>query len=189
SPESGPVQIFQMAVSLDQVPAAAGEKFAEWRVPWSRADDPGTPADETLNYTFYMKFISDGANGVLVIAGQEGDNPTPATGIGRTTANEVKWIMLTFVYNRSGAPQEDPHLGTIPPGAHFYGSSVSSGLSFATEPGGGTGWPSFEVHDGVVYVDDVYWEGGLNLDHEPSLAARNLKAVDVPVLLNHFDLE
>ena len=56
---------------------------------------------------------------------------------------------------------------TLSQGMRFYYSSMSPGLEI-TYPGtaafsNGEGW-KLEVFSGSLYIDDLYWEGGMTLD-------------------------
>ena len=84
-----------------------------------------------------------------------------------------KWITLQMQKN-AGLVAEDasvPISGTFSQGMHFYSSSATSGLEFlfndALAIDTANDWV-FDVTSGTLFIDNVYWEGGLSSEPKRS---------------------
>lgn len=169
NPTNGNFQIFQFGVNVDPIPVAAGT-VGTFR--WNFDTDTGTPPD--VDYSYYVKFVADGAGNVNIIAGEDVHNtPTPTeTNIGQLTSAS-QWTYLSLVMQKDPAAKTDSRLSGKTPASftqamHFFNASDTEATSIAFG-GLGTGFNSkdwaFTVETGnTLYIDTIYWDGGLDDD-------------------------
>lgn len=165
-PRNGNFQIFQFGINVDPIPSAGD--VAIFRYNWDTDDTTGPSPD----YSFYVKLVSTGS-AVNIIAGEDVKNsPADEAQIG-TLNSASEWKFITLVMQNSTDPATYPS-ENLPPGhtlnnvaesVRFYCSSTSIGHTVAMTGNGpnkkGLGW-AFTVSNGTVYVDTIYWEGGMD---------------------------
>lgn len=187
---TGPFQYVQMAVSVAEITAAAGTEVARLTYTWEDLE-PGN---------WIVTFESDGAGGVDVIAALDGVS-TSTTEIGHIDGGYAEWQMVTVQVQKNAGAANDPMVGNgFTTGARFYCGSDTPGLFLPATSFVAAGPPvrnpkamdmSFMVSHGKVFVDDVYWEGGMTATDEGRdfTDLRHFKAFTVPVVLNQLKLE
>jgi len=166
---NGPFQYFQFAVNVDSVPAAGTMSTFRWN--WTM---------DSTAYSFYVNLVSTGS-AIDVVAGEDAAGTTSAT-IATIGANS--WQYITVQVQKNAGTQDDSRLGQtgIAQGAHFYCSSGTAGLSVpftGTTVTAGT-W-SLSVASSSIYIDSVYWEGGMTGDSTGNDNIRDLATGSTPV--------
>jgi len=158
--KNGPFQYFQFAVSLGSIPSAGDVGIFRWN--WTL---------DTLSYSFYVKFVSDGSI-VNIVAGEDSVGSTSAT-IG-TITNTIDWKFITVQVQKNTAADNDtrPEVNQtgVTHGAYFYVNSKTPGLSIplgtADVSDTAKDW-SIIVSSGSLFLDTMYWEGGLPSAYVP----------------------
>jgi hypothetical protein len=178
---NGAFQYLQLAVNIGEIPTAGSMATLEYY--WSHA----SPAS---NWTFVFDFVSTGS-AVDIVAGQT--VPSVDTATIATLSNTSDWVYLTFQFQKNSGTEDDndaarPFLQTgVAQGAYFYASSTSAGHSvalgeaFAIDES--DGWV-LNVTSGSLYIGDLYWEGGMDLD----AANSNPRALDNPTVVTNWDM-
>jgi hypothetical protein len=149
---NGPLQYFQFAVNVDSLPVAG--PIATFRWNWTM---------DSTAYSFYVSFVSTGS-AIDVVAGEDVAGSTSAV-IATIGANS--WQYITVQVQKNPAAADDDRLGQtgVTQGAYFYCSNATAGFSV---PFTGTSvvaadW-SLSVVETSIYIDSVYWEGGMTGD-------------------------
>lgn len=185
---TGPHQYVQLPLSVSGITAAEGTECARFEFFWIDLE----PGD------YVVRFVSDGAGGVNVLAGLDSDVPGQVN-IGHIAGGLEEWKMVTVhAQKNAGADSTDPlHPGAWASGAHFYLASetpqhhvpATPFVSAARNPG--VIEFDFQVTHGSFILDTVYWEGGMTATDEGRdfTDIRNLRSWTVPVALNHFGIE
>jgi len=158
---NGPFQYFQFAVSLDSIPSPGDVGIFRWN--WTL---------DTLSYSFYVKFVSTGSI-VNIVAGEDSVGSTSLV-IGSINDAQT-WKFITVQVQKNTAADNDtrPEVNQtgVAHGAYFYVNSKTPGLSIAL----GTAdlsdkakdW-SINVSSGSLFLDTMYWEGGLPSAYVPA---------------------
>lgn len=159
---NGPFQYFQFAVNIASVPTAGPIGTFRWN--WTM---------DTTAYSFYVSFVSTGT-AIDVVAGEDAAGSTSAV-IATIGANS--WQYITVQVQKNAGTQDDSRLGQIgvTQGAHFYCSSSTAGFSvpFTGSTVGAGAW-SINVVESSIYIDSVYWEGGMTGDSSGNDNIRDL---------------
>ncbi|GAB4321585.1 MAG: hypothetical protein Kow0059_16250 [Candidatus Sumerlaeia bacterium] len=183
-PGDGDFVIFQFAANVDPIPAAG--TAAIFRFNWDTDTSGGADPD----HSFFVRFDSTGS-AVDIIAGEDvANSPTTSTLIGQlSSAADWKFITMVMVNNAGPSTYTHPNLPggglTLTEGVYFYCSSTTQGAFIPFTPANslskaGRGW-SFTVTSGVLYIDDLYWEGGMEavgLVDPPAEALRHIRPFD-----------
>lgn len=159
--------IFQFAVNVDPIPAAGDVGI--FRFNWDTDDTSGPSPD----YSFYVKLVSNGST-VDIVAGEDvANSPASEATIGTLTSTD-EWKFVTMVMQNGTGSQTYTHANlpggslTQDEGVAFYCSSTTQGHFVAMSGNGtsktGLGW-SITVSSGTLYIDTVYWEGGMDGDN------------------------
>jgi len=160
--------IFQFGVNVDPIPSAGDVGI--FRFNW----DTDSTAGPSPDYSFYVKLVSTGS-AVDIVAGEDvANSPASEATIG-TLSSTSDWKFITMVMQNGNGSQTYTHANlpggslTQDEGVAFYCSSTTQGHFVAMSGNGlnktGLGW-SFTVSSGTVYIDTVYWEGGMDGDNE-----------------------
>ena len=152
--KNGPFQYFQFAVSLDSIPAPGNVGIFRWN--WLL---------DTLNYSFYVKFVSTGTI-VNIVAGEDAIGSTSLV-IGSINDTQT-WKFITVQVQKNTAADNDtrPEVNRsgVAHGVYFFVNSKTPGLSIllgtADVNDTAKDW-SINVSSGSLFLDTMYWEGGL----------------------------
>lgn len=180
-PGNGNYVIFQFAVNVDPIPVAG--EVGRFRINW----DTDTGAGANPDHSFYVKLQSNGTT-VDIVSGEDIANGVPPETTIGTLADANDWEYVTVIIQNHTAAATYTHAKlpggslNLNPGAHFYSTSITpeATINFAnvnsTKAGTGLG---FAVTSGVVYIDDIYWEGGMDAETEvDALALVNIRPFD-----------
>ncbi len=175
-PRNGNFVIHQFAVNVDPIPAAG--TVATYRYNWDTDDTAGASPD----HSFFVRLDSTGT-AVDVIAGEDvANSPATEATIGQLTSAS-DWVYITLVMQNGGTAASYSHANlpdggftNLAPGVYIYASSTTPGITIPFATANGTvktfmGW-SFTVASGVLYVDDMYWEGGMDSESDGTALAR-----------------
>jgi hypothetical protein len=164
NPTNGDIQVLQMALNVDPIPAAGTVGELRWNWDW----DTGNPSP-TGDHNWYVRLVSTGSV-VNLVAGVEGQTTSSAT-VGTLTSNG-KWAFVSLVGNKNSIGVTYTNtvfgpLGTIPSGISVFNSSYTPGFTqVMVLPAGPTTFNSLDwslkATGGTIYVDNVYWEGGMD---------------------------
>lgn len=158
---NGPIQVFQFAVAVDPIPAAG--TVGELRFNW---DANGAGAG--LAYSFFVRFVSTGTS-VDILGGEDLLNsPAISQTIG-TIPDANTWRYVTLIYQKNTGTVSDsraPFTGLVlATGMHYFVSSTTEALYVVANVGDvgsvGQGW-GFTVSSGALFLDDMYWDGGVD---------------------------
>jgi hypothetical protein len=177
-PRNGNFVLFQFGVNVDPIPSAGDVGILRFN--WDTDDTAGASPD----YSFYVKLVSTGSV-VTIIAGEDVHNSPASEATIGTLSSTSDWKFITMSMQNSGGSQSYTH-ANLPGGSlsqnegvDFYCSSTSSGHTVAMSANGvnktGLGW-AVTVSSGTVYIDSVYWEGGMDGDN--ANGAINIRAFD-----------
>ena len=161
---NGPFQYFQFAVSLGSIPSTAGS-MGSFTWDW---DTDGTP------FALKVDFVSNGTS-VDIVAGLDGGSTATID----TLVDTNTWTYITVQVQKNATAEDDARASQtgVAQGAYFYSSSTTAGQT-VTIPAGSAinagGW-TFSVTDGSIYLDEMYWEGGMTGD---STGNDNLRPFD-----------
>jgi len=155
----GPFQYFQFAVNVGSIPSAGQMAIFRWN--W---DYDG---NDITDYSYYIKFQSTGS-AVDIIAGEDMAGSTSATIDTLTSTSQWTYITAQMMKNLAAADGDDARTGQtdLPQGMRFYSSSTTPALVIlgpATAAFNKSKDWSFSVTSGILYLDDMYWEGGMTL--------------------------
>jgi hypothetical protein len=166
---NGAYQYHQFAILAESIPGAG--TMAEFRTNWAY-----DVADAT-KYSYFVRLVSTGS-AINIIAGED-QQGSFSQQIG--TLDTSTWKFITVQMQKNIGTENDPVTGqSLSQGMRFYCSSTTPGLAI-TYPGTAPfdhakDW-KIEVISGGLYIDDVYWEGGLTNEAERKL--RPLDKTDV----------
>ncbi|MEO8376877.1 MAG: hypothetical protein ABI579_04335 [Candidatus Sumerlaeota bacterium] len=160
---NGNFQSFQFAVNVDPIPAAGTVGTFRWNF------DSNNGVAPTTEYSYYVRLVSTGT-AVNVIAGEDVFNVVPSESTITTLTSNTDWKFITVLMQKDGVAHADsrttgPTGVSINQGVHFFvqSNTESSAIGFL----GSTpvdfkarDW-SFTVNSGKVYLDNLYWDGGL----------------------------
>jgi hypothetical protein len=161
--QNGNFQIFQFAVNVDPIPAEGTVGIFRW-------DHDMGSFDAEPDHSFYVRLESTGTV-VNIFGGEDLANETPVEETLGTLTTSESWAYITVLIQKDNAATADsrfPLLGAVSQGAHFFNQSWTPAFStpfLNPEPGAyaGRGW-SFTVQSGAVFLDEMYWDGGLDND-------------------------
>ncbi len=161
--QNGNFQIFQFAINVDPIPTEGTVATFRW-------DHDMGSFDAEPDHSFYVRLESTGS-AVNIIGGEDLANETPVEGSLGTLTMSESWAFITVLVQKDNAATPDsrfPTLGAVAQGAHFFNSSLTPAFStpfLNPEPGAyaGRGW-SFSVESGAIFLDEMYWDGGLDDD-------------------------
>ena len=154
---NGPIQYLQFAVSVGQIPTTPGT-FAELRWNWR--------LNINVDHSFFVRLDSDGSQ-VSIVAGE--DLATSTSGVLETLTDTNTWTYITIQIQKNANAENDSRTeinqSGVAQGAYFYSSSSTPGVTVVPSgtpdsDGQSNDW-SLTVSDGEVFIDDVYWEGGM----------------------------
>ena len=167
---NGPYVYLQLGVNLGAIPAATGS-MGELRWNWDY-DGNGT-----ADYSYYVDFQSTGT-AVDIVAGEDMAGSTSGT-IGSLTSTS-EWEYITLQMQKNHTDEEDPLTSqNLSQGMRFYCSSTTPALEITYTSldsfNKAKDW-SISVTSESLYIDDMYWEGGMTLYTDQN--ERNLRAFD-----------
>jgi hypothetical protein len=164
APANGAFVILQFGVNVDPIPAAGTVGIV--RYDW----DTDTTSGSSPDYSFYVKLVSDGAK-VDLIAGEDVTNSSspPESTIGSlTSATEWKFVTMVMQNNTGSAVYTHANLPggslTQNEGMAFYCSGTAPYFIAMSGNGGNKHFEglSFSASNGTIYIDTLYWEGGMD---------------------------
>lgn len=173
---NGPFQYFQFGVHVDEIPSPG--TMATFRWDWTFL---------SKDHSFFVNFVSTGVD-VQIIAGEDIAGGTVSRSfLLDTIGDTATWKYLTIqVQKNIPDATEEQILGQVPlsQGAYFYCSSNSpqgvvplySEIDFGEKA---HGW-SLSVFTGRLFVDEIYWEGGLGYDENRNLRPLSLQLLPTP---------
>jgi len=152
SPTDGPFQYFQFGVKLGSIPSAGDVGIFRWN--WKL---------DTLNYSFYVKFVSTGSV-VNIVAGE--DAVGSSSSIIDSISDTITWKYITVQVQKNASGENEPRLSqtNVAHGVFFYSSSPTPQYSIllGTPDSADTAKDWFiSVSTGSLFIDNMYWEGGL----------------------------
>lgn len=164
-PQNGNLQTFQFAVNVDPIPAAG--TVAEFR--WVHDMNKNAAGGEN---SAFVRLVSTGTS-VNIVGGEDLANSPAVTGTIGTLSSSTSWAYITVLVNKDSAIAAQTNAaiaaaypGGVPPGIHFFVSSNTSALDIPLI--GGTpadyaarNW-SITASGGIMYLDDMYWDGGMD---------------------------
>jgi hypothetical protein len=178
--QNGNFQMFQFAVNVDPIPSEGVVATFRWD------HDMDTTNDEP-DHSVFVRLESDGSQ-VTITAGEDLAHDPETSGVIGTLNSTSDWAFITVLVQKSDSSTADsrfPFLGEVDQGIYFFNSSLTSSFSAGFIGGdpstyAGRGW-SFTVDSGAVYLDEMYWDGGMddNLLEDSRFRPFDLQA-DVP---------
>lgn len=150
---NGEFQYIQFAASLGSIPAAGTMATLRWN--W---DMNGT------DYSFYLNFVSDGSK-VDLYAGEDQAGANPAALVDSIPdTNTWKYLTLQLQKNQGNANDDRVGQTGVSQGLRFYSSSLTPAVTLLlpNESSNNTAkdW-ILDVTSGSLYIDNLYWEGGM----------------------------
>lgn len=164
NPTNGSFQIFQFAINFDPIPSAGTVAVFRWNFDMDKNNPP------TVDNSFYVKAVSDGTT-VTLKAGEDVAHTVPTeTTIGALSATN-RWAFISVVVQKDEGSKSHgkiPLVGSLAQGVYFYNSSWTPSATIPLTGGSYTtflsrNW-SFQATGGAIYIDDLYWEGGMDGD-------------------------
>lgn len=162
---NGNFQTFQFAVNVDPIPAAGTVGTFRWNF------DSDSTTGANIDHSYYVRMVSTGTT-VNLIGGEDVANVVPVESTIGTLTSSSDWKYVTLLMQKDGAAHTDSRptaaTGSIAQGLHFFVSSYtqSSAIGFlgsAPTSFMSRSW-SFTVNSGTVYLDNLYWDGGMEDD-------------------------
>ncbi|MCB9782397.1 MAG: DUF4185 domain-containing protein [Candidatus Omnitrophica bacterium] len=180
NPTNGPFQYLQFATSVGSIPPSGD--LAELRWNWTI---------NSTDYSFFLKWISDGSS-VDLIAGE--DSVIGVTETIGTISDTTPWMYITLQFQKNGTSETDSRTGqTLTQGMRIYvDSNVPAleielpGVGAASDRGGELSWT---VTQGQLFIDDLYWEGGMTNGDESSSNLRPFEGMGEMPLCGSFPEE
>lgn len=162
-PQNGNFQLFQFAINVDPIPAAGTVATFRWGQDMNSLDDPA-------DHSFYVRLDSDGSK-VTIYGGEDEKHDPIVEGVLGTLDSADDWAFISILSQKDVADTPDsrfPFLGNVSQGVHFFNSSETPALSidYIVDFEGayaGREW-NFTVESGAIYLDELYWDGGLDDD-------------------------
>lgn len=162
-PQNGNFQLFQFAINVDPIPAAGTVATFRW-------NQDMNSVDVQPDHSFYVRLDSDGDT-VTITGGEDLNNDPAVEAVLGTLDSTDDWAYITLLSQKDAADTPDsrfPFLGNVPQGMHFFNSSETPALSVGYEVTvegayAGRDW-SFTVDSGTIYLDELYWDGGMDDD-------------------------
>jgi hypothetical protein len=162
-PQNGNFQLFQFAINVDPIPAAGTVATFRWGQDMNSLDDPA-------DHSFYVRLDSDGTK-VTIYGGEDEKHDPIVEGVLGTLDSTDDWAFISILSQKDAADTPDsrfPFLGNVSQGVHFFNSSETPALSidYIVDFEGayaGREW-NFTVESGAIYLDELYWDGGLDDD-------------------------
>ncbi len=173
---NGPFQYFQFGVNVDEIPAPGSMAKFQWN--WTFL---------SKSHRFFVDFVSTGSE-VQLWAGEDiADGTVSRSFLLDTIGDTATWKYLTIQVQKNipdATEEQIPGQLPLPQGAYFYCSSYSPQgvVPLYSEIDLGEkahGW-SLSVTSGRLFVDEVYWEGGLGYDENRNLRPLSLQSLPTP---------
>ena len=180
NPTNGPFQYLQFATSAGAIPPTG--EVAELRWDWTV---------NSVDYSFFLTWRSDGS-AIELIAGEDSVLGVTDTLVAFPDTNT--WEFVTLQFQKNEDPATDPRTGhTLTQGMRFYIDSATPTFEIGL-PGLGTsedkgGEVSLSVATGEIYLDDLYWEGGMTNGDEASSNLRPLAGASEELSCGFFSEE
>jgi len=150
---NGPFQYFQFAVNVGSIPPAGEMAIFRWN--WNI---------NSVNYSFFVKFVSDGSK-VDIVGGE--DLAGSSSQVIDTLLGTSQWRYITVQIQKNSSLENDNRIPQtlVPHGVYFYSTSTTPQFSIPLVAAAITDtakdW-SINVTSGSLYLDDMYWEGGMS---------------------------
>jgi hypothetical protein len=194
-PQNGNFQIFQFAVKVNPIPAAGTVGTFRWNHDYDSTTAAG-------NNSFFVRLVSTGTS-INVLGGEDVAHSgiTTATATLGNLPSTGSWAYITLLLNKDSVNHTDsrpnvaaayPSPGGVPPGMHIFMSSNTAGQNVPLlngAPGSfkGGSW-AFTVNSGTMYLDDIYWDGGMDDDVSGNQKVRPFNKVAAPSRVEDWQL-
>jgi len=174
-PQNGAFQYLQFAASVGSIPASGTMAQLIWDFELN-----------SIDHRFFVAFVSNGSS-VDLVAGESKATTAPNTIIGNIPDTNT-WRYITLQVSKNIAGATDPGENTsdpgrfavefVPQGCRFYVNSDTAGLAVPAAgtvqgPADPAGAWIVDVTSGSLYLDSIYWEGGMDFNSSTPAGADN----------------